>query len=302
VGSVIAQAHERFPSQRLTFISFPYKENPRWSLFLEDAGGKSQTIYADPATGAPEEHASKLFVDWVLDLHIYLLAGRTGFLINCVLGIGLLVLALTGAVLWWPGIKLWRRGLWVSLKHSWKRINYDLHSAIGFWTLFIVSWWGFTAVCFLFPEQVKAVTNVILPLKGMQEPVAPEPPPSPEVASLDTIIARQQQLSPGFLSGVSLPATPGGNVILYIDRRIPGDFSHRDVDTFNGHTGALLTSFHYGQNQTLGDWLLWLVYPLHFGNLWGLPIKILWSLLGLGLAALSVTGLFMYWNRYLGKH
>ena len=83
--------------------------------------------------------------------------------------------------------------------------------------------------------------------------------------------------------------------------RVPGDFSHRDIDTFDRHTGSLLTSFRYGQNQTLGDWLLWLVYPLHFGNLWGLPVKILWSVLGLGLATLSISGLLMYWNRYLQK-
>jgi uncharacterized iron-regulated membrane protein len=42
------------------------------------------------------------------------------------------------------------------------------------------------------------------------------------------------------------------------------------------------------------------MYPLHFGTLWGLPVKILWALLGFGLAVLSVTGLLMYWNRYLG--
>lgn len=41
------------------------------------------------------------------------------------------------------------------------------------------------------------------------------------------------------------------------------------------------------------------MYPLHFGTLWGLPVKILWSLLGVSLSILSVTGVLMYWNRYL---
>jgi uncharacterized iron-regulated membrane protein len=43
------------------------------------------------------------------------------------------------------------------------------------------------------------------------------------------------------------------------------------------------------------------MHPLHFGTLWGLPFKILWFLLGLSLALLTVTGLLMYWNRYLRK-
>jgi uncharacterized iron-regulated membrane protein len=42
-----------------------------------------------------------------------------------------------------------------------------------------------------------------------------------------------------------------------------------------------------------------LMYPLHFGTLWGVQIKVLWSLLGLSLPLLSITGLIMYWNRYL---
>ena len=41
------------------------------------------------------------------------------------------------------------------------------------------------------------------------------------------------------------------------------------------------------------------MYPLHFGTLWGMGVKILWSLMGLGVAVLSVTGLLMYWNRKL---
>ena len=106
-------------------------------------------------------------------------------------------------------------------------------------------------------------------------------------------------MSPGYLDGIGLPEKSGGNVTLYVDRLSPGDFSHRDIDTFDGHTGKLLTVWHYGENQSLGDWILWLVYPLHFGTLWGLPIKILWAILGLSLSVLSVTGLLMYWNRYL---
>jgi uncharacterized iron-regulated membrane protein len=305
IPAVIAKTHQLYPTSNLTYISVPTKTTPRWGLFLEDKNGKTRTVFADANTGEAKAGSPRLFVDWVLDLHVYLLMGRTGFIVNCLAGIGLFVLAITGAILWWPGLKLWRRGLGVSLRGRWRRVNYDLHSAIGFWTLFLVSWWGFTAICFLFPTQVTAVVNAVSPLKGMKEPIAPKPSPSPAgiapaVASIETILQQQPRLSPGTLTGISLPETSGGNVILYIDRAQPGDFSHRDIDTFDGHTGKLLTLWHYGEKQSLGDWLVWLVYPLHFGTLWGMPIKILWCLLGVALAVLSVTGVLMYWNRYLG--
>lgn len=304
VSTVIATAQTSFPGWRLTFISPPQPQNPRWTLYFEDDRKKDHTIFADAATGTPYQSKRKLFIDYVLDLHVNLLMGETGFIVNCSAGIGLLVLAITGAVLWWPGIRLWTRGLFVSLRRGWKRINYDTHNAIGIWTLLIVSWWGITAVYFLFPVRVAAVVNVISPLVGMKQPQTPEPP-SPEfstgtaVAKMEEIIAHQQVVSPGYLTGIGLPEKPGGNITLYIDRRSPGDFSLRDIDTFDGHTGKPLTVWHYGENKSLGDWFLWLMYPLHFGTLWGLPVKILWCLLGLSLPVLSITGLLMYWNRYL---
>jgi uncharacterized iron-regulated membrane protein len=299
VDSVIAQAQKAHPGQHITYIAQPQPSNPWWTIYVQNAQGKSDLIYANPATGIPYTRHRRPFIDFVLDLHIFLLAGPKGFIVNCVAGIALLILTLTGVVLWWPGVRLWTRGFFLTLHHRWKRINYDAHNAIGIWTLLIVSWWGFTAVYFLIPDKVAAVVNVVSPLVGMKEPKLPETTPTSSVASLAEILANARTLSPGPLEGFSLPPKPGDNITVYIDRRQPGDFSHRDILTFDGHSGKLLTLWHYGENHSLGDWFLWMMYPLHFGTLWGMTIKVLWALLGLSLPVLSVTGLLMYWNRYL---
>jgi hypothetical protein len=36
-------------------------------------------------------------------------------------------------------------------------------------------------------------------------------------------------------------------------------------------------------------------------NVVGMSVKILYALMGLSLTVLSITGVFMYWNRYLSK-
>jgi uncharacterized iron-regulated membrane protein len=41
------------------------------------------------------------------------------------------------------------------------------------------------------------------------------------------------------------------------------------------------------------------MHPLHFGTLWGIFFKLIWAFCGLALAILAVTGLVMYWNRFL---
>lgn len=300
VDTAIAQARAHYPGTPVTYIMLPSPLDARWRVFLNDKG-KSVRIYADAATGVPFEEKRSSFLEIVEDLHIYLLAGRTGFVVNCVCGIGLLVLALTGVVLWWPGVRLWRRGFLIALRARWQRINFDTHNAVGIWTLLIVSFWGISAVYFLFPTQVTAMVNAVSPLKGMKEPEAPKVMHrSTTSVAMQTIVDAARKVSPGHVSGLFLPATPGGNVSVDV-QRTPGDFSHRDEDLFDSSTGQLVQQWHVGNLQSFGDWVLWLMYPLHFGTLWGTSVKVLWSLLGLSLPVLSLTGLLMYWNRLLRK-
>jgi uncharacterized iron-regulated membrane protein len=80
-----------------------------------------------------------------------------------------------------------------------------------------------------------------------------------------------------------------------------GDYSNTDLIYFDQHTGEHLLTWHRGKDQTLGDWLVWLVAPLHFGTSWGLAVKWAWFVIGLVLPLLAITGFIMYWNRYLSK-
>ncbi|SEC08689.1 PepSY-associated TM helix domain-containing protein [Terriglobus roseus] len=300
-AQVMANAHAAYPNETVTYFMFPQADAPVYTVYLRDARNEKRIVRANASTGELLPAANSSFVDWVHELHVYLLMGHTGFVINCVAGIGIFVLALTGIALWWPGLRLWMRGFYLSLHHNWKRINYDAHSAIGVWTLLIVSMWGLTSIDFLWPTQTTAAVNAVLPIRGMQAPIAIKPARLGAPASLQTIVDKAHSLSPtAFLSGVLFPIGKTGNIVTYMDTAAVGDYTHRDIHTFAAD-GTLLTTWHYGHNETLGDWILWLVNPLHFGTLWGTPVKVLWSILGLSLPALSITGLLMYWNRYLGK-
>jgi uncharacterized iron-regulated membrane protein len=91
-------------------------------------------------------------VEWLVRLHENLLTGSVGHVVNGIGGICLTLLCLTGAAIWWPGIKHWRRSLTVDWSASFARINWDLHSALGFWCLAFVTIWGVSAIYFVFPQ------------------------------------------------------------------------------------------------------------------------------------------------------
>ena len=288
----------------MTGLQLPSPVLPVFLLDGKDASGRMRRWLADPSSGALQP-APRTWLDWVLDLHYYLLLPKAwGMQVNAAGAAVLLLLAGTGIVLWWPGVRLWARGLRVNTSASWRRINYDLHSAIGFWTLAIVLWWAISGVYFGWYRQVSAAVAVLSPLKGMAAP-APTQFASPSVASrasLAAVIAAAQSAAPrGRLWSISDPDLHSSDLYLLFDRGAPGDFSHRDIVRVRAADARLLSVWHYGENHSAGDWFLWSMHPLHFGTLWGPAIKVLWAAFGVALAILSVTGTLMYWNRYLRR-
>ena len=91
-------------------------------------------------------------VEWLVKVHTNLLAGSVGRVVNGIGGGSLTLLCLTGAIIWWPGLKYWRRSLQVNWRASFPRINWDLHSAFSFWCFAFVLLWGITGFYFAFPQ------------------------------------------------------------------------------------------------------------------------------------------------------
>lgn len=107
-----------------------------------------------------DELSAWIHVEWLVKLHSNLLAGPIGRYVNGGGAACLTVLCLTGAFIWWPGIKNWRRSLKVSLISNLARIQWDLHSALGFWSFPFVFVWAISGAYFAFPNLFNAVFPV----------------------------------------------------------------------------------------------------------------------------------------------
>jgi len=130
------------------------------------AGARTIRRLFHPFTGEDLGHPLPLgyrAAAWTLDLHDNLLGGSTGRRINGIGAVFFIVLSVTGAVIWWPGIRRWRRSLTPDLNGSWWRLNWSLHSAFGFWFLPFVLIWGVSGVYFSFPEMFSAVVEYLEP-------------------------------------------------------------------------------------------------------------------------------------------
>jgi uncharacterized iron-regulated membrane protein len=102
-------------------------------------------------------------IEWLAELHDNLLGGDTGNKINGVGAIAFTILCLTGAVVWWPGIKRWRRSMMVGWNGSWRAFAWDAHSAMGFWLFALLLMWAVSGIYLVFPDPFNVVVDLFGP-------------------------------------------------------------------------------------------------------------------------------------------
>ena len=90
-------------------------------------------------------------VSMLIDLHDNLLAGDVGRSVNGFAALAVLLVAMTGAVIWWPGIGRWRRSLTLRRGVGWKRTVWDVHSMVGFWGFAAIVLFALSGVYLCFP-------------------------------------------------------------------------------------------------------------------------------------------------------
>jgi uncharacterized iron-regulated membrane protein len=300
-ATVIAHINAAYPDVKVVSLTAPTSLNPTFVATLLARG--RMTIACDPATGevlGPMPRPAA-WLNFVGRLHATLLIRGRGRMWNGVGAACLLFLAATGLVNWWPGVRNWRRALKVDLRLGWRRINFDLHSATGFWTLLLLLMWGISGVYFAWPEIAFRLVNSWSPIVSARPPsVAATPIANAAEPDIDALIARASIIDPGTTwSGIFFPYGRRAPVEIIMRRSQGAGREYEDTVYFDPYNGEHLATWRYGVNQSVGDWLIWLQIPLHFGTSWGFAFKMIWAVGGLSLPLLAMTGWVMYWNRVL---
>lgn len=266
------KAVERYPGYSITYLWEAKRPNEATEIWLEKGSDKEQRLF-NPYTGEDIGRSVPLGISviaWCNNMHTNLLAGQTGRMVNGVASVFVTLLCLTGGILWWPGLSKWRRSLTVDFKANWKRLNWDLHSAIGFWTFALIFMWAFTGIYLVFPDPFQKALNRVAPLDFYKPLADAAIPPTPSAVgtpkSVFVLVAEQP---------IFLPPPP--------DR--PNNGKRR----------------RFVPHYSSGDKVLRWVYYLHFGNFAGNKTKGLWVALGLLPMLLFLTGAIMWWNRVLSR-
>ena len=302
--AVIEIVKSAYPNGKISVAYMPDRPGDNFEVFVHE-NEKLWYVFVDPASGniAGALNPKQSWLIWIIELHFNLLGGRVGAIFNGIGAAFLMLLCISGAVLWWTGLKRWSRGLQVNFNRSWRRINFDLHSAVGFWTLFILSMWAFTGVYLIWPKPIESFVNRFSSVASANPPpfTVPSRHGAPWV-DLNIMMEQAKRSSPNAVfAGLFFPNADTKALTLLMARGALRNFSQMDYVYFDPATGRQLAVWHRGVNNTWGGSFIFWLSPLHFGYDWGLAIKIIWATLGCALPLLAITGILMYWNRFLSR-
>ena len=295
---ILERVQAAFPGDRVSGIDAPTTARPTYLAYVV-RGDRFLTLLIDPVTARIlGELPERSWVRTIQDLHYDLMGGRTGRVVNGLGGALLLVLSMTGAVIWWQGLANWRRGLVVDVRRNWRRVNWDLHSALGVWTGALIAMWAVTGIYFAFPSQFRSTINALSPLTVSRTPQS-GPPGAEAAPSWRDLIARARQQHPGeHVARVVTPGTDRGAFLVSFSAVRPTPVGNAELASvyLDQHTGAVLTAPPRAA-RTTGDIVMAWVAPLHVGNFGGNAVRVAWLILGLSPALLFVTGFIMWWSR-----
>jgi uncharacterized iron-regulated membrane protein len=237
---------------------------------------------------------------WGLDLTLGN-EGTWGGFILAVSGILLLVLVVTGLVIWWPRRGQFKRGLKVRRGKGSYKLNYDLHKVVGFVALPALAIWAITGINFELPKQTEGAYYALTPGSAAPDSLyefESKPGSGPGVTMNEAIDdARGAAPSGSRLASVSVPEKSekgsyyevwfAHGVDTYAYGNYPGNYGVF-VDRYSGK--AHLYFPNPGNDTVTNNFMQNWASAIHMGTLVGWLPRLGWIAFGLTPLLLAVTG------------
>ncbi|KDN99712.1 PepSY-associated TM helix domain-containing protein [Pseudomonas donghuensis] len=276
---------------------------------------KNTVFYLDPVSGLTLGQrywgeccfSRENFMPFMLELHYSLtLPGNWGILLMGVVAIMWVIDCLIAVLLTLPR----GRPFWGKWSKAWKikgghayRLNMDIHRAGGLWLWLLLLPVALSSVAMNLPAQVfKPAVSLFSPVEpSVYEARGGLPKEQLGVTQLSYQQAYQRAQQEGQRLGLTAPI---GELYYSFEYNFYGaGFGQHDTDAqgkswlfFHGTDGHLLGKEIAGQG-TLGERFYRLQLPIHGGRIIGMTGQVLIAVLGVMIAVLSLTGVYIWWRK-----
>jgi uncharacterized iron-regulated membrane protein len=290
-----AAAKRAWPDHAVT--GFGPRRDPKLAdlIYLKSrSDGKFVAGTLDPYTGRAISgplNPSLTFTGLLLELHYTWFAEHVGMLITGIFAVLLCLLGLSGV---WLYRGFWRSFCTLRWKQSARIFFSDLHKMVGISSVVFNLILGFTGAYW---NLTHVATDGLS--HHEEEPMPATGSFVSETISLNALADVAKKKLPGFdARWVTFPSEQEENLTFW-GTVTPGFVLSGDYNSsaaFDPKTGALKEVVDMRQ-ASLWAKITDSFAPLHYGTFGGLPVKILWCVLGFAPGVLAVSGFMIWWRR-----
>lgn len=301
VQALMDAVERRHPGVPVNRAEFPAWEDSAVLFKLTAKDGTRWLTAVDPYRGVIVRDGSLAAWpgEWIFLIHDSLLAGPVGETIVGIEGLGLLFLALTGPIVWWPGRKRLKQGLKVITNRGADLKWRTLHRAGGALIAVVLVGSATTGVLMVWKPEFRDALRIVTPVTDKPTPKVSEQPGAPMVP-LDQLVAKARA-EYGMTALHQIRFSDGGRVAAIF---LESDLTVRAEGTkqiyYNRYDGTDVGHYVAGAlplGTEIVDWLI----TLHTGLFGGVPTRLLAMISGLSLVGMSASGLWLWYSRTSAK-
>ncbi|RZL14660.1 MAG: PepSY domain-containing protein, partial [Pedobacter sp.] len=309
------QTDQRLPSILYNAASKVLPNNEINSIWYHGEGktahissDSDSTIYINPYTAEvvniSEDHED--FFHFIEEGHFFVwLPEKVGSVVVGWATFIFLILLITGVVLWWP--KKWsktntNKSFKIKWRAKFKRVNYDLHNVLGFYSLIFALLLAVTGLVMSFAW----FSNGVFWLAGERNVSNKRVKPLSDT-SYHVQVASLQKIDEAWQMGVTTIGEYNKDQIIIAFPKKASDAISLCVDMYNGtwryvyldqHTLKPLPASELKiKDEPFARWLRRSNFGLHVGAFFGLPTKIIFFFVSMVVASLPITGFYIWWGR-----
>ncbi len=272
------------------FQSGPARPGPQTGtdVFIDPASAKVLEVRPAPYNA---------FITLMHDLHGRLLIpGREGRQIVGWLGVAMLLLGMSGIVIWWPKRGQWCAGFRIRKNARGYWLYRDLHGAAGIWGLVVFLIVSFSGVAIAFPDTVRSIVTLGMvqpsptPIFDLRNGPAVKPIKGQKPLGLDGAVALVKARYPNAdIQSIAVPVKRSAALRVMIGSMDEGPTSTAYVDPWRKEISAMRNA----PGDTTDTFMAW-QRPLHQGSGWGGLWRILVFMSGLLPSLFVTTGIVMW--------
>ena len=290
---------------RLGRVDLPMRDGEPVTVQLQPPGRgvRALSVYVDPVSlevlGTNEVVPRGQALGYLINIHSFLMMRPSvGVKIVGTLGVVMILMAISGLVLWWPKKGQLRRAFFIRRGARGLSLYLDLHHAAGIWTFAVLLLMSVSGVYLCFPQTVTQALSTALPSGlGSGEPVAGFVPTKGPLDADMAVASAVRAVPDARAISVLMPEQSGRPILVSLETvRFGGAKQPQILVTLDQGTGDI-AYVDDPRDHGILEQVVNFQNALHYGSAYGMLWKIIVFASGFLPLFFAITGLSIWWAR-----